>query len=51
MFYSYNKEVALDKVIFSGSFQKIESQLCHPGSSSGQLHRRVCCTFQDDLEI
>lgn len=42
MFYSSNKEITLDEVIFSNYIRKIESQLSWPGSSSGHQQSRGC---------
>lgn len=48
MFYSGNKEITLDEVIFSNYIRKIESQLSRPGSSLGHKQsrglRRLYCT-------
>lgn len=40
MFYSSNKEITLDEVIFSSYIRKIESQLSWSGSSLGHKQRR-----------
>lgn len=40
VFYSSNKEITLDEVIFSSCIRKIESQLSWSGSSLGHKHRR-----------
>lgn len=40
VFYSSNKEITLDEVIFSSYIRKIESQLFWSGSSLGHKQRR-----------
>lgn len=51
VFYSSNKEITLDEVIFSNCIRKIESQLPWPGSSLGHQQSRGCrhlhCTSKE----